>query len=155
LYSPRTKNTECCDIIPIEPFSAKRCPQDDRRKEKFHRCQRSWSSDRGPELGTGYALSMITFSMPEVRNMRSLHLTNLPLPVYKNELLQTSKRKNSSLYEIIFPHHQGLGAHIHTSGEDCALVLSGNLTYFVGNRETIEASQVVSCSAGKMSCTGT
>jgi quercetin dioxygenase-like cupin family protein len=72
--------------------------------------------------------------------MRIIHLSNLPLPVHKNELLQTSKRKNSSLYEIIFPHHQGLGAHIHTSGEDCALVLSGNLTYFVGNRETIEAS---------------
>jgi len=82
---------------------------------------------------------MMTFSMPEVSKMRSLHLTNLPLPVYKNELLLDSKRKNTCLYEIVFPHHQGLGAHIHTSGEDCALVLSGNLTYFVGNRETIEA----------------
>jgi quercetin dioxygenase-like cupin family protein len=73
-------------------------------------------------------------------NMRSLHLSN-PLPVYKNELLHSSKGKNTSLYEIIFPHQHGLNAHIHTSGEDCALVLSGNLTYFVGNRETIEAER--------------
>jgi quercetin dioxygenase-like cupin family protein len=76
--------------------------------------------------------------MSEVRNMRSFLLSNPPT-VYKNELLYSSKGKNTSLYEIIFPYNQGLGAHIHTSGEDCALVLSGTLTYFVGNRETIVA----------------
>ena len=72
--------------------------------------------------------------------MRSFLLSNPPA-VYKNELLYSSKGKNTSLYEIIFPYNQGLGAHIHTSGEDCALVLSGTLTYFVGNRETIVAEQ--------------
>lgn len=70
--------------------------------------------------------------------MRRLLLTDSSSD-YKNELLHSSKGKNTSLYEIIFPQRQGLGVHIHTSGEDCALVLSGYLTYFVGNRETIKA----------------
>jgi quercetin dioxygenase-like cupin family protein len=59
--------------------------------------------------------------------------------VYKNELLLASRGNQTELYEIVFPWGKGLGAHIHTAGEDCALVLSGNLTYYVGNRETIQA----------------
>ncbi len=71
--------------------------------------------------------------------MRKIELSIPAVPVHKNELLHASKGKNTRLYDIIFPHQQGLEAHIHTSGEDCALVLSGNLTYFVSNRDTIEA----------------
>ncbi|MGA8942955.1 MAG: cupin domain-containing protein, partial [Thermoactinomyces sp.] len=71
--------------------------------------------------------------------MKKLYLSCSVHSVYKNELLYSSKNKNTRLYEIIFPQQQGIGAHIHTSGEDCALVLSGNLTYFVDNRKTVKA----------------
>lgn len=71
--------------------------------------------------------------------MKILDLPDSTPPVYKNELILISRGKLTELYEIVFPQGQGLGAHIHTAGEDCALVLSGNLTYYVGNRETIQA----------------
>ena len=77
--------------------------------------------------------------MPEVgETVEIIELSHSLLPVYKNELILTSRGNQTELYEIVFPRGKGLAAHIHTAGEDCALVLSGNLTYYVGNRETIQ-----------------
>lgn len=70
--------------------------------------------------------------------MKIIELSHSLLPVYKNELILASRGNQTELYEIVFPRGKGLAAHIHTAGEDCALVLSGNLTYYVGNRETIQ-----------------
>ncbi|WP_156920575.1 hypothetical protein [Thermicanus aegyptius] len=44
--------------------------------------------------------------------MRKIQLSIPAVPVHKNELLHTSKGKNTRLYEILFPHRQGLEAHI-------------------------------------------
>jgi quercetin dioxygenase-like cupin family protein len=38
-------------------------------------------------------------------------------------------------------HNEGIQPHLHPYGEDCAIVFSGKLTYYVNNRETIDVNQ--------------
>jgi quercetin dioxygenase-like cupin family protein len=52
-------------------------------------------------------------------------------------VLYESSGKQTRLIEGVFYQGEVLGAHIHTSGEDCAFVLSGTLTYYISNSETI------------------
>lgn len=65
----------------------------------------------------------------------NLLLTNLNKSINRN--VYKSIGKQTTLYEIVFLPNEGLGSHIHTSGEDCAFVLSGKLNYFVSNKDTI------------------
>jgi quercetin dioxygenase-like cupin family protein len=57
------------------------------------------------------------------------------IPIYK------SHNGCTTLYEVVFLHGEGIQPHLHPYGEDCAIVLSGRLTYYVNNRETIDVNQ--------------
>jgi len=85
--------------------------------------------------------------------VKIIELSHSLLPVYKNELILASRGNQTELYEIVFPRGKGLAAHIHTAGEDCALVLSGNLTYYVETGKPFRWNRADSFSAGKMCCT--
>lgn len=49
-----------------------------------------------------------------------------------------SRNKASRIIEGVLKPGEEIGPHTHPYGEDCALVLSGTLTYYVRNHETID-----------------
>jgi quercetin dioxygenase-like cupin family protein len=73
--------------------------------------------------------------------MTKISLSQSDLRYSANRLIHQSRDKKVRLYEIIFQKGQGIGPHIHPTGEDCAVVLSGTLTYWISNKETVEVKQ--------------
>jgi quercetin dioxygenase-like cupin family protein len=76
-----------------------------------------------------------------VENMVKISLSQNDLSYSVNRLIHQSRDKKVRLYEIIFQKGQGIGPHIHPTGEDCAVVLFGTLTYWISNREAVEVEQ--------------
>jgi quercetin dioxygenase-like cupin family protein len=58
---------------------------------------------------------------------------------FKGEKIFETKNKNARLIEFILLEGDGISPHLHPFGEDCALILSGHLSYSLNNKETIGA----------------
>lgn len=71
--------------------------------------------------------------------MRYYDLSTTNLNKSRNTLIDVSSDKKISMYEVIFLPGQGIQPHIHPIGEDCAVVLDGELTYYITNVDTITA----------------
>lgn len=72
--------------------------------------------------------------------MQTVDLSETALDRPKNDAVYESDGGRCTVYEVVFQHGGGLSPHVHPTGEDCALVLSGTLTYSVSPDETIFAS---------------
>lgn len=59
----------------------------------------------------------------------------------KNELIYKTENEKCWVYEVIFQSGEGIPPHSHPSGEDCAIILSGYLDYYISNEKTIRASK--------------
>lgn len=57
----------------------------------------------------------------------------------KNTEIYKSKGGNVTLYDVVFLKGNGISAHTHPFGEDCAFILDGVLDYFISNEKTIKA----------------
>ena len=71
--------------------------------------------------------------------MRYLDLSTTNLTTSRNTLIDRSSDKTVSMYEVVFLPKQGISAHVHPAGEDCAVVLDGKLTYYISNVDTVTA----------------
>ncbi|CAM4183022.1 cupin [Bacillus manliponensis] len=73
--------------------------------------------------------------------METFYLSETVMVHSKNELLYKSTEGNCRIYEVIFQSGEGIPPHSHPFGEDCAIVLSGFLDYYISNEKTIHASK--------------
>ncbi|MBE5105886.1 cupin domain-containing protein [Bacillus thuringiensis] len=73
--------------------------------------------------------------------MRSFDLSQTTIDLSKNDLIYKSKDEKYWVYEVIFQLQEGITPHSHPFGEDCAIVLSGHLDYYISNEKMIHASK--------------
>jgi quercetin dioxygenase-like cupin family protein len=78
-------------------------------------------------------------------DMRVIRFTALESGKRGLEKIYQSAGGQTRLIEGVFAEGEEIGPHTHPAGEDCAMVLSGVLTYWISNRETIgvRAGEVV------------
>ena len=73
--------------------------------------------------------------------MKVFDLSKTVVNQSKNDLIYKSKDEKYWVYEVIFQSKEGIPPHSHPYGEDCAIVLSGRLDYYISNEKTIRASK--------------
>ncbi|MGM7682478.1 cupin domain-containing protein [Cytobacillus sp. Hm23] len=73
--------------------------------------------------------------------MKVLDLVNTPVSASKLEVIFKSASKSTALFECVLLPQEEIKPHIHSFGEDCAVVLSGELTYYVSNNQSITATE--------------
>jgi quercetin dioxygenase-like cupin family protein len=73
--------------------------------------------------------------------MQALNVSDTNLSKYRNEYLFITKNRNARLIEFFLEKGDSIGAHTHPYGEDCASVLSGELSYYISNKELITVRQ--------------
>lgn len=73
--------------------------------------------------------------------MRSFDLSQTTINISKNDLIYKTNDNKYWVYEVIFQSHEGIPPHSHPFGEDCAVVLSGHLDYYISNKIMIRASK--------------
>jgi quercetin dioxygenase-like cupin family protein len=72
--------------------------------------------------------------------MKIIDLSVSNLNQSKGEKIFETRNKNARLIEFVLQKDEGIPPHLHPLGEDCALVLSGNLTYYIKNDQTLSAT---------------
>lgn len=70
-----------------------------------------------------------------------IQLSNSDLSTFKGEKIYETQTKNARLIEFVLLEGDGISPHSHPYGEDCAVVLSGNLMYYINNKESINAGR--------------
>ncbi|EEL50468.1 MULTISPECIES: cupin domain-containing protein [Bacillus cereus group] len=73
--------------------------------------------------------------------MKVFDLSKTVINQSKNDLIYKTEDEKYWMYEVIFQSKEGIPPHSHPFGEDCAIVLSGHLDYYVSNKKTIRASK--------------
>jgi quercetin dioxygenase-like cupin family protein len=73
--------------------------------------------------------------------MKIFDLTKTTISQSKNDLIYKTEDEKCRLYEVIFQQNEGIPAHSHPFGEDCAIVLSGYLDYYISNEKTIRVAK--------------
>lgn len=73
--------------------------------------------------------------------MKVFDLSKTVINQSKNDLIYKTENEKYWVYEVIFQSNEGIPPHSHPFGEDCAVVLSGYLDYYVSNKKTIRASK--------------
>jgi quercetin dioxygenase-like cupin family protein len=71
--------------------------------------------------------------------LKLLNLSKTDTSQSKSEKVMESSEGQSRLIEFVLKRDEGISPHIHPKGEDCALVLEGELTYFLTNKDSIKA----------------
>lgn len=73
--------------------------------------------------------------------MKVFDLSKTCINQSKNDLIYKTENDKYWIYEVIFQSKEGIPPHSHPFGEDCAVVLSSHLDYYVSNKKIIRASK--------------
>ncbi|MEH7464856.1 cupin domain-containing protein [Bacillus thuringiensis] len=73
--------------------------------------------------------------------MKVFDLSKTVINQSKNDLIYKTEDEKYWVYEVIFQSKECIAPHSHPFREDCAVVLSGHLDYYVSNKKTIRASK--------------